>query len=82
MGKPRIKNTGLPKNVYLKHGAYYYVRDNKWTRLAKKGDESGMYKALSSIFRTENRKPTMLNIFERYEREILPKKAQGTIKDQ
>ncbi len=82
MGKPRIKNIGLPKNVYLKHGAYYYVRDNKWTRLAKKGDESGMYKALSSIFRTENRKPAMLTILEKYEREILPTKAKGTIKDQ
>ena len=23
----------LPKNVYAKHGAYYYVRNNRWTRL-------------------------------------------------
>ncbi|WP_434779053.1 tyrosine-type recombinase/integrase [Neisseria sp. Ec49-e6-T10] len=82
MGKPRTKNTGLPRNVYLKHGAYYYVRNNKWTRLAKKGDESGMYKALSGITRMENQKPAMLGIFERYEREVLPTKAKGTIKDQ
>lgn len=38
--------------------------------------------ALSSIFRTENRKPAMLTILEKYEREILPTKAKGTIKDQ
>lgn len=31
--RPRKKNKHLPPCVYQKHGAYYYVKNNKWTRL-------------------------------------------------
>lgn len=82
MGKARIKNSGLPQNVYLQHGAYYYIRCQKWKRLAKKGDYAGMYKALSEILQSEPRKYGMLNIFEKYEQEVLPLKAKKTVVNQ
>lgn len=31
--RQRKKNRELPSCVYLKHGAYWHVRNNKWTRL-------------------------------------------------
>lgn len=31
--RPRKQNRHLPACVYQKHGAYYYVKNNKWTRL-------------------------------------------------
>jgi len=31
--RPKKQNRHLPACVYLKHGAYYYVKNNKWTRL-------------------------------------------------
>lgn len=36
MPRPRKSNRALPPCVYLKHGAYWYVKGGKWTRL---GDE-------------------------------------------
>ena len=35
MGRPRESNKHLPANMQRRHGAYYYVRRGKWTRLAK-----------------------------------------------
>lgn len=35
MNRPRTKDKHLPRNVYLRHGAYYYVKGGKWTRLGK-----------------------------------------------
>lgn len=82
MGRPRTKNTGLPVNVHIKHGAYYYVRGGKWTRLAKYGDEVGMYKSLASLIQGTSRQPGMATLFDRYEREILPTKAPKTVINQ
>lgn len=33
MNRPRKHNKHLPRNVYLRHGAYWYVKGGKWTRL-------------------------------------------------
>lgn len=33
MNRPRKKDKHLPACVYLKHGAYYYVKNNDWQRL-------------------------------------------------
>lgn len=33
MNRPRQNDRHLPRNVYLRHGAYYYVKGGKWTRL-------------------------------------------------
>lgn len=33
MNRPRVKDKHLPRNVYFRHGAYYYVKGGKWTRI-------------------------------------------------
>lgn len=33
MARPRANNKHLPPRCYFKHGAYYFVSGNKWTRL-------------------------------------------------
>jgi hypothetical protein len=33
MGRPRKNNTGLPRCVFFRHGAYYYVKQGKWTNI-------------------------------------------------
>ena len=35
MGRPRKSSKHLPANMYHRHGAYYFVKSGKWTRLAK-----------------------------------------------
>lgn len=35
MGKPKQLHTHLPPRVRLKHGAYYYVENSKWTWLGR-----------------------------------------------
>ena len=50
MNRPRIHNTHLPRNVYHRHGAYYFVKGGKWTRLGKTLKEAlnryaGLYEA-------------------------------------
>jgi len=35
MGRPRRKDTHLPKCVHPKHGAYYLVKGGKWTHLGR-----------------------------------------------
>lgn len=42
MNRPRKKDLHLPPCVYKRHGAYYYVKGGKWTRL-----DAGLTKALS-----------------------------------
>lgn len=37
MNRPRKNKTDLPPCVYRKHGAYWYVKEKRWTRLPKKG---------------------------------------------
>lgn len=34
MGRPRKKPSNLPPCMVLKHGAYWYIKSNKWTRLS------------------------------------------------
>lgn len=35
MGRPRTKDHDLPRNVYLRHGAYYKVVSGKWRNLGR-----------------------------------------------
>lgn len=80
------KNT-LPKGVYLKHGAYYFVRrpigqkNKKWTRLcSEKEGEVGLYQALASFKRTEINCPmTMARLIDEYlNNEFIPKNQKAT----
>lgn len=34
MNRPRTRDTHLPRAMYLRHGAYYFVRRGKWERLS------------------------------------------------
>jgi integrase len=50
MNRPRVRDKHLPRNVYLRHNAYYYVKGGKWTRLGKTLKEAlnryaGLYEA-------------------------------------
>ena len=40
MARPRKKNRHLPPCVYLKHGAYWFVKRGKWTRLGASMEEA------------------------------------------
>jgi hypothetical protein len=33
MARPRTSGLDLPQGVYLKHGSYYFVQQNRWIRL-------------------------------------------------
>lgn len=37
--RPRKTCPDLPKNVYLRHGAYYHVKEGKWHRLGSRLEE-------------------------------------------
>lgn len=76
MVRPREKRTGLPECVYKKHGAYYFVKNNKWTRLGK--TEAEMYKALAKLKGETKAEPGMKTLFDRYEKEVLAKKHKKT----
>lgn len=79
MGRKRNKNKHLPQNVQFNHGAYYYVRNNRWIRLGKTLPE--MYRALAHL---ADDKPlqTMADLIDRYSLEILPTKSIKTQKSQ
>lgn len=78
MGRPRKYSEPLPKYVRPKHGAYWYVRNGKWTRLGRTLAE--MYAGLSKIHEPSPA-GTMGAVFDRYEREVLPGKAEKTRRD-
>lgn len=46
-----VRKNGLPRRVYIKHGAYYFVgTDRKWRRLSSTRDGlPAMYRALASL---------------------------------
>lgn len=68
----------LPKRVYRKHGALYYVTpQNKWIRLGETLSEA--YRALASI-EAPGREGTMDALIARYLREVTPTKAPSTQK--
>lgn len=69
----------MPARCYRKHGSYYYVdRARKWHRLGKTVPE-----ALTRLaeLQTDSIAPsTMGEVFERYERHVLPTKSARTQK--
>lgn len=57
----------LPKCVYLKHGAYWYVKRNKWHRLCdERRGLSAMYRALASFSEAEHMRDFMPAIITRW----------------
>lgn len=80
MGRKRTKDKSLPRRVYRKHGAFWFVdRANKWHRL---GDN--LVDAMArwaEIVEQPAEARRMGDLFDRYMREVAPKKAPRTYKD-
>lgn len=75
VGRTRKQNKDLPRRVYRKHGAYYFVdAHQKWHRLGKTKAE--MHRALAELL--EPPADSLAHYLDRYEREELPKKASST----
>lgn len=49
MNRPRKKNPHLPPCVYQKHGAFWYVKRGRWTRLAAGNDLAGALERYASL---------------------------------
>ncbi len=76
MPRKRVHDKGLPTRVYRKGRSYYYVTtESKWMRLGQTEEE--MYRTLAAIKAGLNR-PTLRDLWERYEREVLPSKKPKT----
>lgn len=78
----RKKDSPLPRRVYSKHGALYYVAGNKWRRL---GPDSmplaDVHRAVADLLEPPDTR-TMAGLLDRYEREVLPGKAIRTMTTQ
>lgn len=72
------------KRVYAKNGAWYYVDiRRKWHRLGKlDAPEHEILAELARIKSSAGDDNALTKLFDRYEREVLPKKALKTSKDQ
>lgn len=82
MAPPRRKtDRHLPRRVYRKHGAFWYVSPaNKWHRLG--ADEPAALRALADLMDGDVQVTTVATLIDRYRREVLPKKATRTQKGQ
>lgn len=78
VGKTRKTNKHLPRRMYWKNGAYWYVdHSNKWHRLGS--DYSDALKRYAALVDTGGSDRIDL-LIARYEIEILPKRAVDTAK--
>jgi len=69
----------LPKRVHLKHGAYYYVANNKWTRLcSERSGMPGMYMALAELSKQDIVVGTMPRLIEEWLLEVSTKHSKKT----
>lgn len=73
----------LPKRVYLKHGAYYFVTTaNKWVRLcAEKDGLPAMYRALAALTDAEATSDRMSAVISRWLEEKKAEWSDKTAKD-
>lgn len=75
MGRPRKSDKHLPPCVYEKHGAYYYVKAGKWTRLA-----ADLPAALAEYARRfDNPRGGMPELVEKVLTHISPKLSKNTV---
>jgi len=83
MGRPRTKHHHLPKGVSIIHGSYWFKgKDAKRVRVAPVGDEVALYTFLAqNAAKPAGPVQTMSDLFDRYEREIVPTLEPRTQKD-
>ena len=85
MARPRTTNKHLPKGVSVIHGSYWYRapgKDSKRVRVAAVGDEVALYTFLAqNIAKPAGPARTMSDLFDRYEREVIPTLQPRTQRD-
>ncbi len=82
MGRRRKTHRHLPQRVYIHHGSYrYQPKYGSKVTLARVGDYGGMLRALAALLSDRPPLTSMAKVFDRYELEVLPKKAESTQKD-
>ena len=79
MGRKRKSNKTLPTRVYEHHGSYRYdPKHGPRITLAKVGDYGGMLRALADVLGDHGPLTTMAKVFDKYEIEVVPTKAEAT----
>lgn len=76
MNRPRKLNRHLPRNVYFKHGAYWYVKAGKWQKLG--ADLKSSLAAYASI--VEAPKGGMAELIDKVLLHVSPKLSVSTRK--
>jgi len=79
MGRPRKNNQHLPKYVTIIHGSYWYRAPKKEpVKVCRVGEEDKLYRFLADKFEPSGPVVYMREIFDRYEREVIPGLAPRT----
>jgi integrase len=79
----RKKDSPLPRRVYAKHGALWFVdRSNKWHRLGPATMTLPAVLRAVAPFHDGGDDGLMSGLLSRYKREVLPSKAPKTVRDQ
>lgn len=82
MGRRRTKNKHLPRRVYPKHGALWFVdKASQWHRLSDENDLGTMYSNLAKFVDTSKPLHTMADVFDRFIVEKIPLLAARTQSD-
>ena len=82
MGRPRTTNKHLPRYVYVVHNAFWYRPPNaKGERICDASDWATMYRYMSNKSLPAGPVKTMNDLFDRYEREVIPTLEPRTQKD-
>ena len=82
MGRPRTKNTHLPKYVKPIHGSLWYCAPKqKAVRICPIGDDQALWKFMLNVTPPSGPVMYMSDLFDRYEREIIPTLAPRTQDD-
>lgn len=81
MGRPRKKNKHLPKRMQIRSGGYYFIEpgSEKWIHLGRHYVRA-MTK-YAELTHTDDPSFTMSDLGDRYLREIAPRKAPRTYRD-
>ena len=79
VGRKRTRDFDLPKRVYRKNGAFWYVdATNEWHRLAPLDNYSGMLKALGALLAHGAPLNTVEVLWASYQTQVLPNLAKKT----
>jgi integrase len=82
MARPRTSNKHLPKYVSIVHGSYWYRPPNgENVNVCRVGDEVALYTFMAKKSAPAGPVKTMNDLFNRYEREVIPTLEPRTQKD-